>query len=197
MVAGEIYPFSEPLVMAVKKRKNRKRRKEIVIEDPSVCYHCGRSGLESEVQFCPDCGFPQGKGETEQKRFLVAQRKKRSELDEARANIGRAQNFLYALAVINLIYIISPDLFTRISSGIMGVSFIVLGFFTPKRPFPIILAALIAYGSFTLLGFILFPLANVLTIAFKVMIIAALVFGLNSARKAEKLEKELNGVRLG
>lgn len=181
-----------------KRRSSRKRRghRPIVIKDPTKCYNCKKVGLDPSVQYCPHCGFPQGKDNEEKRSFLLAQRKKRSALDELENNIARASNFLYFLGVINLLFIYySPTAWSILNSSIIGVIYLVLGYLTPKHPFPTLLTALVIYVSLSVLVFIFNPLGLLIQIAAKAIVIGALSFGLNSAIKAEKLQRELEGAK--
>lgn len=181
--------------MAVQRRRKspaRRREKPIVIEDPTKCYNCKKVGLETDIKYCPYCGFPQGKDDRERKTFLLDQRKKRSALDEENENINRAKNFLYFLGIINYLFMLAPpEPWSIVSSFVIGSSYVTLGYLTPKRPFVCLLTALIIYVSLALLTLVVSPIYLLPQLAAKVIVIGGLSFGMNSAIKAEKLQKEL------
>ncbi|MFB6258448.1 MAG: hypothetical protein ABEH38_07125 [Flavobacteriales bacterium] len=177
------------------KRSRRRRDQPIVIHDPTKCYNCKKVGLPSDINYCPSCGFPQGKSDKERKDFLLAQRMKRSKMDEMRENVKRAQYFLYFVAGFNFLFMFDPDLWGKVNSFIIGVSYLLLAYLSSHRPFICLLTALVLYVSLTVLTLILAPSILLWQIFIKVTIIAALIFGMNAALKAEKLQKELKGAK--
>src|SRR4051812_24990192 len=78
-------------------------RGKVKISNRSVCHLCKKDGIKPEEMFCPNCGFPQGGTETEQRKFLVERRSKRSEIKDSERLIRRGRNSLLAIAGLNLL----------------------------------------------------------------------------------------------
>ncbi len=183
-----------PTGMREKKKKSSVER--IRIEDPSKCYNCKKVGLPTDINYCPSCGFPQGKSEKEQKEFLLDQRHKRKLMDEMQGNLQRGCYILYFVGVFNLCFLLIPDAIVRITSLIVGITFLILGYMARSRPFITLLTSLIVYASYTLLLFLSNPTSVIAMLGIRIGVIAALIFGMNAALKAEKLQKELGRAKV-
>jgi peptidoglycan/LPS O-acetylase OafA/YrhL len=75
--------------------------------------------------------------------------------------------------------------------GAFIAGFIFLGFWTKKKPYTAIIAALVLYGVFILLNAIIEPATIVKGIIFKIFIIVALVKGLGDAKEAQQMKNQM------
>lgn len=113
-------------------------------------------------------------------------------------HIRQARNAIFACAGILLVSIImllatTPAGFAELWIDILFwsvfvIGFIVLGFWTKKKPYTAIVCALILYGLCIAINGFLDPMSIVKGIIFKIIIISLLVKGLSDAKAAEQMQ---------
>ena len=170
-----------------------KLRRIVVIRDKSICYHCKQKDLNTNEMFCPNCGFPQGGTQEEQRKFIMDFRLKNSAIREGKKMITRARNYLFFVAFLNFIS------FAASGAGAIGyiIGLIIAGifaglaFWSINKPFPALLTGLITYVVLTIFFGILEPMSLLAGLIWKIAIIGALVFAIYSVKDVEKLEKEI------
>jgi len=157
--------------------------------------------VNSEDQFCNNCGYPLKGTEEEQKTFLMDKNYKEVNLDEANRMIRKTSNTLYYIAgftlLVGLIQYGTTKQFDYRNSLII-VNFILaliyagLGFWCRIKPFAAILSAASLYVLIIILNAISNPLTIISGIVFKIVVITLFIRGIKSAMEAEKLKRELN-----
>lgn len=167
-------------------RERDELRRRIVVRDPTVCHHCSRKGLTPEDRFCPDCGFPQGGTELEQRQFMVRKRMERSKVADHEAMVKKARMYLLVAAGLNMIAFISSEPVVLIIGGIISGVFVALSFWARKRAYPALLTGLLTYISIQLF-FGLFNWQFLFSgIFWKVAIVGSMFYALRSAKELEK-----------
>ncbi len=76
--------------------------------------------------------------------------------------------------------------------GIFVAAFIVLGFWTKKKPYYAIVSALVLYSILIIVNAMLDPATIVKGIIFKVIVIVLLVKGLRDARDAQRMKEQID-----
>jgi prepilin signal peptidase PulO-like enzyme (type II secretory pathway) len=117
-------------------------------------------------------------------------------------HIRQARNAIFAVAIlltlsVALMVATSPGSyeylwFDLLLWGAFIVVFVVLGFWTKKKPFYAIVSALVLYGFFIALNAYLDPATIIKGILVKIIIIVFLVKGLRDAKEAQKMKDEFN-----
>ncbi len=74
--------------------------------------------------------------------------------------------------------------------GVFIIGFILLGFWTKKKPYTAIICALILYGLLIAINAWLEPTSIIKGIIFKIIIIVALVKGLSDAKQAQQMQDQ-------
>lgn len=187
--------------MSTPRRDSRKYGTSTVrVRDLKVCHYCGTSPLPESSVYCPSCGFPQRGTEQEQKRFLIGRRNAGTEVNEAEAGIGIARLILFGLGILHggiaaYIYFNIPGS-TWIGLGAVGAVYVGLGFWGGKKPYPALLSGFIVYVTYLLVITALAPETIFSGLVLKIGIIAGLLAGMRSVKKAEELKKNLDVKKL-
>lgn len=165
-----------------------------------TCKHCHKT-VPAAQKFCTHCGFPINATPEEEDQFYYRQGAKQMELSSLDHTISNAKKALWIIAalmgVVGLgMYFLnegdpgaSAMLITNlIVSGI----FVALGFWANEKPFTALLSALILFITIYLYGVIVEGQNPVSGIIVRVIVVVYLIKGINSAKEAEQLKKELN-----
>lgn len=174
-----------------------RKRQEITIKDPTVCYYCKSKGLTENDKFCPHCAFPQQGTQFEMKSFIRKINQKKILLEEHKDKIKKARTVLYVLAVINAGLGILTSLNSEhemagiIVSVIIGLIFTGLGIWCNYNPFAAILTGFFVYVTLIIIGAVFDPISLIKGIVMKIFIISAFVYGYRAVRESQQLEKEL------
>ncbi len=172
------------------KERERKRR-QIIIVDRTICYHCKTPGMLSNDVYCPNCGFPQGLSESEQWKFIINYRKQKSAIKDAESMVKKGRNFLFIVAGFNLLAFIEEDSIILIIGLLISSMYVLLALWSNKKPFPALLTGLIFYVTMNLF-FGLFDPAYIMSgLIWKIAIIGALLYALYSVKYMEKLRQEI------
>jgi ribosomal protein L37E len=168
-----------------------RRRRQIVIKDRSVCYHCKQEDLKVEDKFCHMCGFPQNGSEQEQRMFIINNRRKKSEIKEAKTMVTRGRNFLFIVAGLNMLSFIGGGTTVLIIGLIISAVYLGLGVWASSKPFPALLTGLIFYITLNLFFGILDVSYLLSGLIWKIAVIGSLTFALYSVKDIEKLQQEI------
>jgi hypothetical protein len=172
----------------------------INITNRSECYYCKTSPLNSDVIFCPSCGFPQNGTEEQQKKFITDKRVLLIHFEGANESIVKARNALFGVAVLyGINYIIlaaQAGIPAIIEGGILCSIFIGLGIWANKNPFPAVLTGLLLFVLIIILFAFVNPLTIISGILWKIIIVSALVYGLQAAKKAKDLKASLEAAQI-
>lgn len=166
----------------------------------SSCSNCYKT-VPATQKFCTNCGYPVNASPEDADQFYYRQGAKQLELENLGNTVSKARNALWIIAgLMGLVGIgmyffdrNSPAAIVTLLSGlIIAAIFVALGFWASQKPFTALLAGLILYITLYLLGVIVGGASPVRGFIIHIIIITYLVKGINSARAAEQLKKELN-----
>jgi len=162
---------------------------EITIQYP-VCSQCSTEMI-SASKFCTHCGFPEQGDEKEKAIFHAKKVMKKNQVADDHKKINSARNTLYWMAgiffVFGLFYFFTTnDTGTLIVNVILAVIYLVLAYWSQTKPFAALLSALLLYIMVIALNAIVEPMSLIQGILFKIIIIAFLVKGINSASQQSK-----------
>jgi hypothetical protein len=170
------------------------------VADITSCKCCSTAISEND-QFCQSCGFPLKGTEEEQNNFIYSRNYKHIELEGLDKKIRSAGTTLYVLAGLFLVFGLvyfgmnasdSTASAMLITYGILAVLFLLLGFWSKKKPVAAIISGLVLYILLQILSAIDDPVNIVKGIIVKIIIIGYLIKGMQSAFEAEKIRKQLN-----
>ncbi|MDH7448370.1 zinc-ribbon domain-containing protein [Aquimarina sp. 2201CG14-23] len=162
---------------------------EIAIQQP-LCSQCSAE-ITSTSKFCTHCGFPENGDEKEKAVFHAKKAMKKNEIMDDHKRISSARNTLYWIAGINLVlgfihFFASQDIASLIVQIIVGAIYLVLAYWSQKKPFAAILSGLLFYLTMIAILAIAEPATIFSGILFKIIIIAFLAKGVYSASQNSK-----------
>jgi ribosomal protein L37E len=173
---------------------------EIYINDPSTCFICKKTDLNSENKYCHDCGFPQMGEQEEQKAFYRDHLSKQVEFNEAVKNAKGGQNILFiasGLTVLSSIIfgaLAETDKELTLFGGIaMAGIFCGLGFWAKQKPLEASITGVIIYLTLILISVIVTITEGGRGIGVSILdviIVVALFKGIFGSLKAERFKKE-------
>jgi hypothetical protein len=185
-------------------RERSELRRQIVIEDPSVCYYCSSKGLKDDDLYCPNCGFPQKGSQAEMKKFLSEMNYKQRLINDHKRAINKARYMLFAFAIIQflgsifffyLYYRFDTSLLLPLIGIIISGIYFGLGIWSKKNPFAAILTGFFIFILLITINFFIDPSSLLKGTLTKILFIIGFVYGYNGAKEAERLEKELKEVK--
>lgn len=166
-----------------------------------ACKNCHKT-VPAGQKFCTHCGFPVHATPEEEDQFYYRQGAKQMELDSLDKVVSNAKRALWIIAGLMTVVALGMYLVAGadapgatamlITNLIVAGIFVALGFWANEKPFTALLSALILYVTLYLYGVIVEGQNPVGGILVRVIIVVYLVKGINSAREAEQLKKELN-----
>jgi hypothetical protein len=168
---------------------------------PLACNHCTNHVSESDT-FCQQCGYPVRGTEEQVNEFNYKVGYKQMQLNDSHTGVRKGRNSLYVVAgifaVYGLVYYFMNEqaenaaalLLTNI---MLSVVFLLLGFWSMKKPIAALISGLALFVAIHLLNLIVEPATIFQGIIMKVLVIIYLVRALRSAFEAEKISKDLNG----
>jgi hypothetical protein len=151
--------------------------------------------------FCQACGFPLKGTADEQSQFFYTRNYQHMEMDSLKGKIKSAGTTLYILAGVFLLYGLILFFFQGsndnasallITNAVVAIIFLLLGYWSEKKPLAAIISGMTLYILVQLLAAIDDPLSILKGIIFKVIVISYLIKGLLSALEAEKIKKQYN-----
>lgn len=165
------------------------------------CPVCRKEVAQEDV-FCNNCGYPRKGSEQEQRKFLLKRNTQKSQLESADKKLWQATNTLFivgaligVLALGNCFLSFTPlrgNYSQLISQLALSFTFIGLGFWCKKKPFPAILSGFSLYLLVQILYSITDPAFIFNWIVLKLFIIGFLANGIRAVLVAEKVKKEMN-----
>jgi len=165
------------------------------------CYCCNTIVSTDDI-FCAGCGYPLKGTDPEKNTFLANRNNLHIDLEEFNKKLKRAGNSLYYIAgffVFGLLVTLAmgktnPDDLTAVlvTYLVLIVVFVVLGFFSRKKPLACIVSGLCLYIIIQVINAIDNPINLASGIFVKILIIGYLINGIKSAIEIEKFKKEHN-----
>ncbi|GAA4111582.1 hypothetical protein GCM10022393_09400 [Aquimarina addita] len=162
---------------------------EITIQS-ALCSQCN-FGITLETKFCTHCGFPEHGDEKEQAVFHANKVMKKSKIKDDAKKINSARKTLYWMAGIFFVfglfyYFTLQDISVLLVNVVLAVIYLVLAYWSQKKPFAALLSALLLYLTVVAMNAIAEPVSLFQGIIFKILIISFLIKGINSASQTAK-----------
>ncbi|MGY3791625.1 zinc-ribbon domain-containing protein [Aquimarina sp. 433] len=162
---------------------------EITIQLPH-CSQCNEEML-SNAKFCTYCGFPENGDDNEKAKFHAQKVLKKSQIREDRKKISSARNTLYWMAGIFfvsglILFMNLGDIAVLIAGAILAIIYLVLAYWSQKKPFAAILSGLLLYLMVIAANVIVEPSSLFKGILLKVIILSFLIKGMYSASQSIK-----------
>ena len=162
---------------------------EVTIQNP-VCSQCNLE-IVKETKFCANCGFPENGEEKEKAIFHANKVMKKNEVIDNQKKIKSARNTLYWMAGISFVYglfyfIRIQDSASLIIQTIISMVYLVLAYWSQKKPFAALLSGLLLYLTIIATLAIVEPTSISSGIIFKIIIITFLSKGVYSASQSAK-----------
>jgi hypothetical protein len=156
----------------------------------SGCTIC-KTPMQSLDVFCPECGFPEHGTDKDVAQFHARNAMQKNQHMDADKKIKSARNVLYVMAGITVLfgviyYFIEQDIALLVTNVLLGMIYLVLGFWTSKKPLVAILLGLLLYLTTIIISAIIEPETLIKGIIFKIIIIAYLAKGVYSASSIKK-----------
>ncbi|QQX77798.1 MULTISPECIES: zinc ribbon domain-containing protein [Aequorivita] len=150
-----------------------------------ICSQCN-SEIELDQKYCNDCGYPEGGTTQEQSGFHARQVMKKRGQAEASSLIKKGRNSLFVVAAIaflsGLYYFFKlDDSSVLIVNSILSISYLLLGFWSQKRPLVALILGLLVYLTTLVLNGLIEPETIYKGLLIKGFIIVYLSKGINSA----------------
>ena len=160
-----------------------------------TCSQCAQV-LNPRGVYCTNCGFPEGGSDDERRSFLLRVSSRKRLLTDAQRKIKNAKIALIVIGafymLVALLYVFAyDDAATAIANAFVGILYFILVVWCERQPFTSILTGFVIYISFIIISVIIDPVTLVQGILIKIIIVAALIRGIYSAREARRLMKEL------
>jgi len=158
---------------------------EETITLPEVCKQC-ETILKDEHTYCPSCGYPQRGTAGEKSKFHAHRVINKSKASQAPKVIRQARNILFFIAAITFFYGIFlfyslDDIASLIAAAVMSSVYIILGYWSQKKPLIALVLALLVYATNMVINAIAQPDTLFKGIILKGIIIYFLARGINSA----------------
>ena len=149
------------------------------------CSKCS-TPMKVEQKFCVSCGYPENGTRQEKASFVAKAVLERSKAREAPKKIKSARTILFVISGLAFLYGIiifftNEDSAALISSGILSLIYLGLGFWSQEKPLVALVLGLLVYLTITVLNGILEPTTVYKGIILKLFIIVYLSKGINSA----------------
>ncbi|MEP2937531.1 MAG: hypothetical protein ABJM06_09360 [Gilvibacter sp.] len=154
------------------------------------CTNC-EEPIMGKPKFCVNCGFPENGTEQEKSKFIAEKAILKSKQKEAPKRIKSARNTLFIVGGWQMlsslvIFFLQDDMIELIAGAVVFVIFLLLGFWSQKKPLIALILGLLVYLTLIGLGAIGDPSSLAKGIIIKVVIIAFLAKGINSALELRK-----------
>jgi hypothetical protein len=176
-------------------RQKSEARRRITIVNPSICYYCKASDLESSEKHCPHCGLPQFGSQTEMKRFIWNINNKQQLLSDYIKAIDKAQLTIGSISffslLISIYFVVFHEYLIALALLTSSVTYFFIWHWSKQKPYPAMLLSFIIYIIVLVVTGIMEP--NYISQGFymKAIIAIALFYGYNSAKKGLVLLSEL------
>ena len=160
---------------------------------PLFCSNC-ESEMKGDNIFCTQCGFPEKGNEEQRSRFHARRVLDTRRTDEALKHIKSGRNSLFVIAAIaflfGLVYFFSKqDTATFVTSTILAIFYILLGFWSQKKPLMAFLLAGLLFLTTLVTNALIDSSTIYQGIILKIFIIFYLYRGVNSALELRNLRK--------
>ena len=157
-------------------------------------YKCSNCNIElnKEAQFCPSCGFPEKGTDLEKSKFHAHAVLNKNKYFDADKKVKEARNTLYILAGIIFVFSLYETVYKTEDATlftinfIISFSFMILGYWSIKKPLAALLSALFLYITLIVSNGIFDPTILYNGLVAKIFIISYLGRGVYSANAYQK-----------
>ena len=161
---------------------------------PLVCNHCSKV-VDESVKFCVSCGYPHNGTASEKSKFHADRIINNSKSKEAGGSLRKARNTLFFIAAlsfgIGLFYMFTQNATDiLITYSIQALIYLLLGFWSQKKPLIALVLALLVYLTTIVISGIVEPATLFKGIIIKIFIIVFLAKGINSALHIRKMKAQ-------
>ena len=168
---------------------------EIAANDPYPidCPNCTHLAGPKDI-YCATCGYPIRGGEAEQKRYRWRQESLQVDAVLAEKRVKQGRNVLFLTAMLSIasgLFLFKEDISYLISGIILAIVYVVLGFWSMRKPFAALLTGLVVYSI--LVGFDLITTPGNIGrgILLKIVVIVFLAKGISGTRELTHLRNAL------
>lgn len=164
---------------------------EEILTPIAHCSKCDTPLPEHQV-FCASCGYPERGTDAQKSKFQGQKVLKEREKREAGKKIKSARNTLFIVAaftfLIGVYYYFQLDRNSGvlITNTILAIVYLLLGFWSQKKPLVSLILGLLVYLTVIVLMGILEPLSIAKGFIFKIIILIYMGKGINSALELKK-----------
>jgi hypothetical protein len=182
-------------------RQRSEARRQIIISNPSVCHYCKSTGLTLTDNFCPNCGFPQRGSQVQMKKFIWTINNKHTLLTNQKKAVNKARYTLFGLSALFVLFSIGLgfingfNLILLLSNFVIAATYLGLGLWSLKNPFPAILTGFFLYITILVINAILDPTSILSGLLIKSFIIGGFVYGYKGVKESAILEEELASIK--
>ncbi len=162
---------------------------EILIKE----HYCSKCNNEIKInqKFCTNCGYPEFGSISDKATFNSNEVQNYYKLKEAPKKIKSARTSLFVISGISFLYGLimffsNDDSASLITSAILSIIYLVLGYWSQQKPLIALVLGLLVYLTIMVLNGIIEPSTIYKGIIIKVLIIAYLGKGINSALHLRK-----------
>lgn len=156
------------------------------ILDPLQCSFCD-TAMEENQAFCVSCGFPEKGTKQEQSKFHADRILNMRKSSEARGGITSARNILFIIAALKMLwgvvffFLLDKDSEVLITYTILAIIYLVLGYWSQKKPLVALILGLLVYITIIVLGVILDPTTIFSAVIIRILVIVYLAKGIHAA----------------
>lgn len=162
-------------------------------QDVINCSHCG-SPMAPDKIYCVHCGFPERGTDSEKSKFHANRVLEQRKGDYAKKEIKTARITLLVIAGLSFlfgifVFFLNDDSASLIASGVIAIIYLGLAYWSQQKPLVALVLGLLVYLTNLVINAIIEPETIYRGIIVKVLIIAFLAKGINSALQVRKSQK--------
>lgn len=157
-----------------------------------TCPNC-KEICDTKADKCASCGYPFSGTEAEKSTFIGDQVLKVGRLEvDAKDTLRNAKLTLFIIGGMNIIlsFVMITSPITLIISVIIGLAFIVFGFFVEEEPLLFLVIALVLLLLLYVGDAVFDPAMFMKGILWKILYVTTLIYGIIRIRLADKIRKE-------
>lgn len=163
------------------------------------CENCNNTN-SPDLRFCPNCSFPAGGSDEEKSQFRIRIIRNKQLIKDAKEKIQSAKIIMYVLAGLTFLMGVfqgfgQDDFSGLIVNSVLAILYLIMIAWMDKNPFAATLSVFILYITINLLNAFFEPATLFSGIILKIIVIAALIKGITSAKQAQDSLNELEKVK--
>ena len=164
---------------------------EDIITQEANCSFCEKEINPSNATFCNHCGHPENGSDEQRAKFFAKRAVDKTKNIDADKKIKSARNTLFILSGIValfgfLTYNNSNEIIDLAVNLILSFIYLILGFWSEKKPLIALLSGLLLYITVIVISAIILPTSLISGLLWKIIILSYLGKGLYSASSIKK-----------